>query len=172
MNRKSKVLIKRFKSEKYSNRFVVPRLQGGDGSVDIWGCFNFNGVGVCNIYTVRINQHTYKETLENCTVPSVDMLIDRNKWWQFQQDVARPHTARKVKAWMKENKVDLLNPIESIWAGMDKELVEVRISSINSLKQEQDTIWGRAPTEICNNLVKSMQKRYVACKKARGEYFK
>ena len=43
----------RFKSEKYSNRFVVLRLQDGNGifGIGIWGCFNFNGVGVCNIYT-------------------------------------------------------------------------------------------------------------------------
>ena len=51
MNRKSKVLFKRVKSEKYSNHLVVPRLQCGSGSVVIWGCFNFNGVGVYNIYT-------------------------------------------------------------------------------------------------------------------------
>ena len=80
MNRKSKVLLKRFKSEKYSNRFVVERLQGGGGSVGNLGCLNFNGVGVCKIYTGRINQHTYIKTLENCMVLSVDMLIDRNEW--------------------------------------------------------------------------------------------
>ena len=34
-NGKSKVLVKRFKSEKYSNRFIVLRLQGGSGSVGI-----------------------------------------------------------------------------------------------------------------------------------------
>ena len=88
--------------------------------------------------------------LENCMVPSVDMLIDQNEWWQFQQYMAPAHTAHKVKAWMKEKKVDLLpwparspdlNPIEFIWAWMDKELVKVRIRSINSLKQELDTIW-------------------------------
>ena len=64
MNRKSKVLVKRFKSENYSNCFVVSRLQGDSGSICIWGCFNFNGVGVCSIYTGRINQHTYMETRE------------------------------------------------------------------------------------------------------------
>ena len=60
MNRKSKVLTKKFKSEKYSNRFVVPRLQDGRGSADIWGCFNFNGVGVCNnIYGRFYTQRRY-----------------------------------------------------------------------------------------------------------------
>ena len=96
MNRKNKVLVKRFKPEKYNNRFVVPRLQSGSGSVGIWGCFNFNVVGVCNIYTGRINQHTYIEMLENCMVPSVGLLINRKEWWQFQQDMAPAHSAHKV----------------------------------------------------------------------------
>ena len=61
INRKSKVLTKRFKSEKYTNRFVVPRLQGGGGSVeiyDIWGCFNFNEMGLHNIFTDQTNTPT------------------------------------------------------------------------------------------------------------------
>ena len=70
---KSNVLVKWF-SENYSNFFVVPRLQGGSGSVGIWGCFNFNGVGLCNIYAGQINQHTYIEMLEN---------LDGRKWNKF-----------------------------------------------------------------------------------------
>ena len=76
MNRKNKVLVKRFKSEKYSNYFVVLWLQGGTGSIGILGYFNFNGVDVYNIYTVQINQLTYIKMLENCMVPSEDTLID------------------------------------------------------------------------------------------------
>ena len=75
-------------------RFVVPRLQGGSGSVDIWGCFNFTEVGICNIFTGRINQHTY---IENCIVPSIYMLIDQNEGWYLQQGMAPAHTAHKVK---------------------------------------------------------------------------
>ena len=41
VNRKSEVLVKRFKSEKFSNYFVMPRLQCGSGSVGIWSCYNF-----------------------------------------------------------------------------------------------------------------------------------
>ena len=54
MNRKSKVCVERFKSEKYSHRFVLPRLQGGGESIGVWGCFNFNEVGVCNIELVGL----------------------------------------------------------------------------------------------------------------------
>ena len=53
------------------------------------------------------------------------MLIDRKKWWQFQQDMTPAHAAHALKAYMEENEIKLmlkpvrspdLNPIESISA--------------------------------------------------------
>ena len=84
IKRKSKVLVKRLKFEKRTNRFVVQRLEDGGGKVGFWGCFNINRLGLCNIYTGRINQHTYIKMLENCMFPSAVMLINSNEWWQFQ----------------------------------------------------------------------------------------
>ena len=52
INSKSKVFVKRFKSETYTNRFVVPKLQGGARSFGIWGCFYFNKTGL-HIFTVK-----------------------------------------------------------------------------------------------------------------------
>ena len=52
---------------------------------------------------------------------------------------------------------------------MDKKLYKVRIRSINSLKQKQDTNWRSVPTEISNNLVKLMQKDAYLAKKPVGD---
>ena len=81
-NRKSKVPVERFKSEKYSNCFDVPSYKVG---VNKWGCFNFNGVGLCNIYTGHINQHTHIEILKNCMVPLADTVIHQTEWCQLAQ---------------------------------------------------------------------------------------
>ncbi len=43
LNRKNKVIFRRHHNEKYHSHFIVPRLQGGSGSVDIWGCITFDG---------------------------------------------------------------------------------------------------------------------------------
>ena len=93
-NRKGQVLVKRFAHERFSNRFVAPRLQGGGGSVGIWGCFSYEGTGICKIYDGRINADAYINTLENCLVPSAELLVDKDGWWQYQQDGAPAHTAR------------------------------------------------------------------------------
>ena len=76
-NRKGRVFVKRYHSEKFDNKFVVPRLQGGGGSAGIWGCFSFRGTGVCNVYTGRINQYSYISTLENCLIPSATCFMEK-----------------------------------------------------------------------------------------------
>ena len=60
INRKSKVIVKRLRNEKYLTRFCVPRVQGGGGSVGIWGCFSSKGIGCCEVYTGRVNQYIYR----------------------------------------------------------------------------------------------------------------
>ena len=60
-------MLKIYKHEKYSLRYVIPRLQGSCGLAGIWGCTSHKGPGPSNIYTGRINQYSYKDTLENWT---------------------------------------------------------------------------------------------------------
>ena len=60
--------MRRLDSEKYDRRMCVPRLQGGGGSVGIWGCFSLNGTGVSSIYTGRINQYAYMEVFDDIFV--------------------------------------------------------------------------------------------------------
>ena len=76
-NRKSKVMVKRLGSEKYDTKFCVPRLQGGGGSVGIWGCISHKGSA--NIYDGRIDQYAYKDTLESCLKPSISNFYGRSK---------------------------------------------------------------------------------------------
>ena len=74
INRKSRIIVKRKANEKYNKRYVVPRVQGGGGSVGIWGCISFKGTGCCKVYSGRMNQFMYKETLENELLPSVELM--------------------------------------------------------------------------------------------------
>ena len=51
LNRKNRVLIRRHHNEKFHSRFIVPRLQGGGGSVGIWGCITYDGPGLHMLWT-------------------------------------------------------------------------------------------------------------------------
>ena len=72
-------MVKRLGSEKFDTKFCVPRLQGGGGSVGIWGCISHKGIGYSNIYEDRINQYAYIGTLESClNRPFLIFTVDLN----------------------------------------------------------------------------------------------
>lgn len=181
INRKSKVLIKRHRWEKYLDRFFQPRLQGGGGSIGIWGCISHKGTGVCQVYTGRINQHSYKETLENALLPSKDLMYSPESAWIFQQDGASAHTAKSVKTWLDEQEISCipwparspdLNPIENIWSWMDSNLVTSSITRPEELSAELERLWLAIPKEMCMSLIESMPRRVKACYEAKGGFFK
>lgn len=180
INRKSRILVKRLKSEKYLERFCTPRVQGGGGSVGIWGCIAHKGTGVEKIYTGRMNQYLYQDTLENCLIPSVDLLYESYQRWIFQQDGASAHTANTIKLWLNENKVEVLpwcarspdlNPMENIWSYIDRKLVKLKMESVEQLKEQLEELWRSIPKELPMRLIESMPRRVRACYKAKGGSF-
>ena len=45
--------------------FIKQRVQAGGGSIGIWGWISIRGTGVSKIYSGRMDQHLYIDTLEN-----------------------------------------------------------------------------------------------------------
>lgn len=177
INRKCKVLVRRLKNEKYSDRMVVPRLQGGGGSIGIWGCISIHGAGLCSLYQGRLNARRYIEILENNLIPSRDLFFGETSDWQFQQDNAPCHTAKAVSKWFNENQISPLiwparspdlNPIENIWAWMDKKLTETRITNLADLEKRLNEIWDSITVDYCRNLFNSIFTRCKLCIKNKG----
>ena len=69
INRKKRVVVRRYKNEKYNPRFIMSRVQGGGGSIGIWGCIAGSSNGLAHLYTDRLNQHRYREILEDYLKP-------------------------------------------------------------------------------------------------------
>ena len=92
-NRKMRVHVRRFSSEKYSARMLTPRVQGGGGSIGIWGCITYDGPGIHTLYSGRLDRFRYIEILENALIPTANKYFGDDLNWTFQQDNAPCHTA-------------------------------------------------------------------------------
>ena len=139
INRKNIPVVRRMIQEKYDKRHCIMRVQGGGGSVGIWGCISINGAGVCRCYSNRMNTQLYIETMENCLKPSVDLLYENHENVIYQQDNAPCHKSRLPMAWFEENSVEVmnwpakspdLNPIEHIWSLIDQRISGIRFDSL------------------------------------------
>ena len=181
INHKSRLIIKKLAGEKFKECFCVPRIQGGGGSVGIWGCFSHKGTGSYNIYNGRINQYNYKETLESKLLPEARAFYGRREQWIFQHDAAMAHTAISVKEWLDQKNITVmpwpahstdLNPIKNIWAWIDKRLVKESIASVAQLHQALEKLWKEFPRELCIQLVESMPRSVCAWLKVCGAHIK
>ena len=68
----------------------MPRFQGGGGSIGIWDCIAGSSTGLAHLYTDQLNQHWYREILENYLQLLMD-IFEAGSTWQFQQDNAPFH---------------------------------------------------------------------------------
>lgn len=180
LNRKNRLRFWRKKSLKYSPGFTQGVIQGGGGSVGIWGCITGQGAGVEHIYDERMNQYTYRDVLDNNLIPSIDLFF-KDRDFYFVQDNAPCHTAKSIGEYFTENDINKLpwparspdlNPIENLWAWIDLQLTDTELRTKDDLRAALHDIWLTIPSELCNRLIESMPRRIKACIKARGGHIK
>ena len=109
--------------------------------------------------------------------PSISTFYGRSKNYYFQQDGASAHTAKSVQAYFEGKKIRVLpwcarspdlNPIENIWAWMDRKTLDTKVTSVEHLKEVLAATWESIPRELCMKLVESMSKRVKMCYLAKG----
>ena len=65
-----------------------------------------------------------------------------------------------------------VSPIESIWAGIDRELLKSPPENMTELEADIARHWNNYPREKCIKLIESMPQRVMDCIKAKGRYNK
>lgn len=181
INRKTTPTVWRFRDERFADNMVMPRKQGGGGSLGIWGCIGELGTGCCTVYPGRMNQWRYLDVLENQLKPSIEVLRRPGESIIFQQDGATCHTAKSVKAWFKDQDIELLtwpanspdlSPIENIWAEIDKKLAKLHVTSMAELEDALHKTWGEIDRQFVLAQIESMPRRIEAVISAHGGYTK
>ncbi|XP_070209766.1 uncharacterized protein [Littorina saxatilis] len=112
--------------------------------------------------------------MDNPSVPELyaDALRYRN--CLFQQDNARPHTARATQDFLRHNNVNLLphpalspdlNPIEHFWDIMQRRINALarRSRTAAELRAAVSQLWAQVPQQQINDLVLSMYRSHSTC---------
>ena len=169
--------------EGLSDRIVEGTVKFGGGSMMIWGCMTWNGVGYATKIDGRMDGDLYLQILKDELQESLQYYGLNPPDVIFQQDNDPKHTCKKVKEWLDEQEFRTmvwpaqspdLNPIEHTWGYLKRRLAEYEHppSGMEELWDRIQVEWEKIPAEECQKLIESMPRRVQAVLKAKGGYTK
>jgi transposase len=169
--------------EGLSDRLVEGTLKFGGGSVMVWGCMMWDGVGFACKIDGRMDGELYVKILEEDLQGSIEYFEKTPGDIIFQQDGDPKHRCNKAKAWFKDHGIEVLpwpaqspdlNPIEHLWGHLKKQLgqYETPPSGILELWERIQKEWDEIKPSVCQGLIESMPRRVEAVIKAKGGHVK
>jgi len=169
--------------EGLSDRLVEVTKKFWGGSLMMWGCMLWDGVGyACKIDGI-MDADLYVKILEDDLQASIQFYDKNAEDIIFQQDNDPKHTSKKAKAWFNDHEYQVLpwpgqspdlNPIEHLWHHLKRKLAEYQEppKGIMELWERVEGEWNKIGPEVCQNLIESMPRRVEAVVKAKGGYTK
>jgi transposase len=169
--------------EALSDRLVEGTLKFGGGSVMVWGCMLWEGVGFAAKIDGRMDGDLYTQILDEDLQASLEFFGKDPADIIFQQDNDPKHTCRKAKQWFSDHGYEVmvwpaqspdLNPIEHLWTIVKKRLSDYENppAGVHELWERIQVEWDKIEPEVCQRLIESMPRRVLALKKAKGGYIK
>ena len=166
-----------------SDRSVNTTLKFGGGSIMIWGCMTWEGVGYSCKIDGKMDQHLYCQILEDDLWNTLEHYGLNPHDIIFQQDNDPKHTSKKAKQWFQDHDITVLpwpaqspdlNPIEHLWSVLKRMLAEYEEAptGIIELWERVQVEWEKIGAETCQRLIESMPRRMEAVIKAKGGYTK
>lgn len=176
VGKKKRRKIWRKVGEALLDKHTTKTMKFGGGSIMVWGCFSWSGVGNLHKIDGIMDARQYIRILRHNLEPSVEKM-DIAGQYIFQQDNDPKHTAGVTKRFFERYRINVLdwpaqsadlNPIENLWAALDSLVPPSGRTNKDSFYQSLLAAWNELKPELLKNLVESMQKRLCAVIKARG----
>lgn len=170
-----RVRVWRRTGERYADACIDEVDRWGGGSVMVWGGIHSRGRTGLIVLNGNLNAQRYvAEVLRDEAVP----YVLRNNL-TFQQDNARPHSARFTRDFLQQSGVPVLpwppyspdlSPIEHLWDHLDRRLRarDPPPQTIPQLRLAIQEEWDNFPQYRIGRLIASMRRRCLAVQEARG----
>jgi hypothetical protein len=173
----------KMKGEHLSDRLVEGTVKFGGGSVMMWGCMTWEGVGYACKIDGKMDADLYTQILEDELQASIEYYGKSPQDIVFQQDGDPKHHSAKATNWFVDHDIKVLpwpaqspdmNPIEHLWEHLKRKLKEYPNppGGIWELWERAEKEWEKIEPEVCQNLIESMPRRVAALVKAKGGYTK
>ncbi|KFM65571.1 Transposable element Tc1 transposase, partial [Stegodyphus mimosarum] len=165
-----RIRVRRYAGERHLPECIIERHSGRTPGVMVWGAIAYHRRSQLLRIVGNLNSNRYiREVLQPEAVPFLQSLPGA----VFQQDNARPHTARIVKSFFAAQQVQLLpwpacspdmSPIEHVWDVIGRRLARDPrpVASADELWVRVQTIWNALPQSDIQTLFDSMPRRVAA----------
>jgi len=179
-NRKARLRVWRNIGEEYQERHLQQTVKHGGGSIMIWGCFAWSGVGNLVKITGILTANMYIDILrENLEASLLQVGLENN--FVFQQDNDPKHKAKITQTFFKLSRIKVLdwppqspdlNPIENLWSILDKKVDKTGVTNTENYFVALKKAWEELDEKYLQNLMESMPKRLQTVIKAKGGHTK
>ncbi|GFX88400.1 transposable element Tcb1 transposase [Trichonephila clavipes] len=152
--------------------FIVERHTAISQGVTVWGAISWDTRSSLVVLQGTLTAHRY---VDDILTPIVLPMLSSRPGAIYQQDNARPHTARLSQQCLQGYDVlpwparsPDLSPIEHVCDALGRQLQPSR--DTGELTAQMQRLWQDLPQGVISDLIKSMPRRISACIAARGGF--
>ncbi|GFV08388.1 transposable element Tcb2 transposase [Trichonephila clavipes] len=161
----NRVRVWRHPSERYNSPHTVLRLTAHTTGVMVWGPIAYDSRSTLIVMRRTLTGERY---VDDILRPHVGPFLNGLPGAIFQQDNARPHTARVAQDFLRHFQTlpwpvhsPYLSPVEHVWDQLKRQMPSCH--SVHDLELAVQDLWAHLPQDYIRCLINSMPDRVHFC---------